>query len=166
MLYFLYNSEMVAVLVCHDIQKGEFVLQVPYFPPVESVDDYKDVDKCKQIVRKSIFSTESPQIDIEIKSVNTWRMEAVVADSYINKGSSPYAFLVGDAAHAFPPSGGFGMNTGIGDSFNLAHKLAAKGSNLKDYDRERRYVGCMTRDLALINYEKSVAIARMLGLDK
>ena len=51
-------------------------------------------------------------------------MEAVVADSYSNKSGDPYAFLVGDAAHAFPPSGGFGMNTGIGDSFNLAYKIA------------------------------------------
>ena len=51
-------------------------------------------------------------------------MESVVAHSYINKYGDPYAFLVGDAAHAFPPSGGFGMNTGIGDSYNLAHKIA------------------------------------------
>jgi 2-polyprenyl-6-methoxyphenol hydroxylase-like FAD-dependent oxidoreductase len=62
--------------------------------------------------------------DIEIKNVNSWVMEAIVAQSYINKYDDPYAFLVGDAAHAFPPSGGFGMNTGIGDSFNLAHKIA------------------------------------------
>ena len=33
MLYFLYNPDLVSVLVCHDIPKGEFVLQVPYFPP-------------------------------------------------------------------------------------------------------------------------------------
>ena len=62
---------------------------------------------------------------IDIKNVNTWKMEAVVAESYVNKNDDdPYAFLVGDAAHAFPPSGGFGMNTGIGDSFNLAHKIS------------------------------------------
>jgi len=53
--------------------------------------------------------------------VNTWTLEAVVADSYV--GGS-HTFLVGDAAHAFPPSGGFGMNTGIGDSFNLAPKIS------------------------------------------
>ena len=28
--------------------------------------------------------------------------------------------LAGDAAHAYPPAGGFGMNSGIGDAFNLA----------------------------------------------
>lgn len=32
---------------------------------------------------------------------------------------------MGDAAHAFPPSGAFGMNTGVCDAHNLAWKLAA-----------------------------------------
>ena len=35
------------------------------------------------------------------------------------------AFLAGDAAHRFPPAGGFGMNTGFQDAHNLAWKLAA-----------------------------------------
>jgi putative polyketide hydroxylase len=34
-------------------------------------------------------------------------------------------FLVGDAAHQLPPMGGFGMNSGIQDTHNLAWKLAA-----------------------------------------
>jgi hypothetical protein len=56
MLYFLYNKDIVAVLVCHDIEGGEFVLQVPYFPPIESIDDYKkDHQRCLQIVNKAIF---------------------------------------------------------------------------------------------------------------
>ena len=38
---------------------------------------------------------------------------------------SSTAFLAGDAAHRFPPAGGFGMNTGIQDAHNLAWKLAA-----------------------------------------
>lgn len=33
-------------------------------------------------------------------------------------------FLAGDAAHLFSPIGGFGMNTGIADAFNLGWKLA------------------------------------------
>jgi hypothetical protein len=41
MLYFLYNKDVVAVLVCHDIKQGEFVLQVPFFPPIESIEDYR-----------------------------------------------------------------------------------------------------------------------------
>jgi 4,5-epoxidase len=34
-------------------------------------------------------------------------------------------FVAGDAAHAFPPFGGQGLNTGIGDAYNLGWKLAA-----------------------------------------
>ena len=52
----MYNKDIVAVLVCHDIEGGEFVLQVPYFPPIESIDDYKkDHQRCLQIVNKAIF---------------------------------------------------------------------------------------------------------------
>jgi 2-polyprenyl-6-methoxyphenol hydroxylase-like FAD-dependent oxidoreductase len=52
-------------------------------------------------------------------------------------------FLVGDAAHIHSPAGGQGMNTGIGDAYNLGWKLAlvAKGlareSLLASYEAER-----------------------------
>ena len=69
---------------------------------------------------------------IDIVSINTWCMEGLVAESYDEKSKKrsanqldiPRIFLAGDAAHAFPPSGGFGLNTGICDANNLAHKLA------------------------------------------
>ena len=40
------------------------------------------------------------------------------------EGDIPKVFLAGDAAHTFPPSGGFGLNTGVGDANNLAYKIA------------------------------------------
>ena len=53
-------------------------------------------------------------------------MEEIVANSYINlnhRDPNPsYAFLAGNAAHAFPLNGGFEMNTGIGDTFLLKTK--------------------------------------------
>ena len=51
-------------------------------------------------------------------------------------------FLAGDSAHAFPPSGGFGLNTGIGDAYNLAHRLSAGNgeTNGSEYTEERRPV--------------------------
>ena len=72
--------------------------------------------------------------------------------------------LAGDAAHLFTPTGGFGMNTGMDDTSNLAWKLAALvqgwgGSNLlQSYEIERRPVAqrntIAARDLGkqLINF--------------
>ena len=57
------------------------------------------------------------------------------------------AFIAGDAAHIHPPTGGQGMNTGIGDAYDLAWKLArvirgrAPQALLDSYDSERRPVG-------------------------
>jgi len=32
-------------------------------------------------------------------------------------------FIIGDAAHQFPPSGGYGLNSGISDTFSLFWRL-------------------------------------------
>jgi 2-polyprenyl-6-methoxyphenol hydroxylase-like FAD-dependent oxidoreductase len=56
-------------------------------------------------------------------------------------------FLVGDAAHVHSPAGAQGMNTGIGDAYNLGWKLAlvergiADESLLDSYNVERHPVG-------------------------
>jgi hypothetical protein len=52
-------------------------------------------------------------------------------------------FLVGDAAHIHPPTGGQGLNTSVQDSYNLGWKLAAvlfgRSDTLLDtYEEERR----------------------------
>jgi len=52
---------------------------------------------------------------------STYRVHHRVAERF-RQGR---AFLLGDAAHIHSPVGGQGMNTGIGDSVNLAWKLAA-----------------------------------------
>lgn len=62
-------------------------------------------------------------------------------------------YLVGDAAHAYSPATGQGMNTGIQDAINLGWKLAFAASAdsvadravlLDSYDRERRPVARQT----------------------
>ena len=39
-------------------------------------------------------------------------------------------FIAGDAAHQMSPTGGLGMNTGIGDAVDLGWKLAADASGM------------------------------------
>jgi 2-polyprenyl-6-methoxyphenol hydroxylase-like FAD-dependent oxidoreductase len=79
----------------------------------------------------------------ELLSCNPWRQNLLLADRYRDRR----ALLVGDAAHLVIPTGGLGMNTGVGDALDLAWKLAATlagwgGPRLLDsYEVERRQVG-------------------------
>ncbi len=75
---------------------------------------------------------------------------ALVAERFGNKR----VFLAGDAAHLFTPTGGFGMNTGIDDTSNLAWKLAAVlqgwgGSELlRSYETERMPIALRNTEAA------------------
>ncbi|MGE4241517.1 FAD-dependent monooxygenase [Ramlibacter sp.] len=82
-------------------------------------------------------------IPYEVEAIAPWRRREVVA-AQLRHGR---IFLAGDAAHAMSPTGGFGMNTGLGDVFDLGWKLEAvlRGWGgeqlLASYDAERRPVG-------------------------
>jgi 2-polyprenyl-6-methoxyphenol hydroxylase-like FAD-dependent oxidoreductase len=56
----------------------------------------------------------------EMLSANEWTQHLLWAERYGDKR----VFLAGDAAHLVIPTGGLGMNTGIGDATDLAWKLA------------------------------------------
>src|SRR5437667_8329727 len=79
----------------------------------------------------------------DMLACNPWRQNLLLADSY-GKGR---VFLAGDAVHLVVPTGGLGMNTGVGDAIDLSWKLAATlqgwgGPNLlRSYEIERRQVG-------------------------
>ena len=86
----------------------------------------------------------------EILTTLTWQRRELVADRY----QVGRVFFLGDAAHQLSPSGGFGLNTGIGDVTNLSWKLAAVlrgwGGDelLRSYEIERRPVGKRTASTA------------------
>ena len=35
MLYFCFNPSVIAVVIAHSLEDGEFVAQIPYFPPLQ-----------------------------------------------------------------------------------------------------------------------------------
>ena len=84
----------------------------------------------------------------EIRHVVPWRPHLLVAERYRDRR----VFLAGDAVHLVIPTGGLGMNTGVGDAFDLSWKLAGVikgwgGPGLLDgYEEERRPIGLRNRD--------------------
>lgn len=53
--------------------------------------------------------------------VGEWKQNLLLADRY----RAGRVFLAGDSAHLVIPTGGLGMNTGVGDAVDLSWKLAA-----------------------------------------
>ena len=103
-----------------------------------------------------------PNLDVRILAVAPWTASAHVAERYRHGR----VFLAGDAAHEMPPTGGFGLNTGVQDVHNLAWKLAAvlrgeAGSSLLDtYHDERQPIGRVITEQSLDN---SVSMGRLGG---
>ena len=98
-----------------------------------------DPDEARGLVRRFM----GRDFAFEIVSALVWSRREVVAARY----DAGRVFLLGDAAHELSPTGGFGLNTGIGDVTNLSWKLAAMVAGwggpalLASYDAERRPIG-------------------------
>ena len=93
-----------------------------------------------EIFRKSLAM---PTIDFEMLSVNEWTQHLLCAERY----GEGRVFVAGDAAHLVIPTGGLGMNTGVGDAIDLSWKLAATLAGwggphlLASYEAERWPIG-------------------------
>jgi 2-polyprenyl-6-methoxyphenol hydroxylase-like FAD-dependent oxidoreductase len=93
-----------------------------------------------------------------IEGISAWERKMTVADRF----SDGRVFLAGDAAHAHPPNGGLGMNTGIPDAWDLGWKLAAvlqgwAGETMLDsYDIERRPICHRAAQESLRDYRRLV----------
>lgn len=74
MLHFVYNSKIVCVLVNHSVEEGIFVIQTPYYPPIEQVSDFTTA-RCEQI----ILDTVGQKFDCNVLGVGCWQMDSIVA---------------------------------------------------------------------------------------
>ena len=98
----------------------------------------QDADMARQFE-----ATVGIPVKYEMLNVGEWKHNLLLADHY----GMDRVFLAGDAVHLVIPTGGLGMNSGVGDAVDLGWKLAGTlqgwgGPNLlASYEVERRQVG-------------------------
>ncbi|MES1910427.1 MAG: hypothetical protein MHM6MM_003022 [Cercozoa sp. M6MM] len=176
MLYFVFARRSVVVIVAHDLENGEFVAQIPFWSPQKHSDF--DIGTCEGLLMEAIHGTSaevSRKIrgtrisDLQILSANPWTMRGQVASRYVhnsnNDNDSSTIVLCGDAAHQFPPAGGFGLNTGVQDAHALVWRLAS-GADLDDYSRERSEIARRNLMQSLRNFEAANSVPETMGLHK
>jgi putative polyketide hydroxylase len=144
------------ILMPNDEAGKRWVFGIGFAPEFgESIADFSD-ERAAALVREAaglpdVAVTLQPQIPGTDLKVLGFAIGAQVARQY----RQDRVFLVGDAAHIVPPTGGYGANTGIQDAHNLAWKLAwvlrggAAPALLDTYEAERHPVGLLTMRQAL-----------------
>ena len=136
-LYWTMDPDVRGVFVAHDLA-STWVFMKDWDPDVEDVATYTP-ERCEALFRAAAGTDD---LELVIEHVRPWRMTCQIAERY----GEGRVFLVGDAAHRFPPTGGMGLNTGVADAHNLVWKLAATERGwapdglLATYGTERRPV--------------------------
>lgn len=134
MLSWIYQPDFCGVLISH--ADDHYVLMGAFVHPGQEMPRDPDAYWSRLLPR-----VLGEAVAAEIRSTGTWMMRSELAGRF---RAGPVV-LAGDAAHRFPHTGGFGLNSGVQDAHNLAWKLAAvlRGAPaelLDTYEAERRPV--------------------------
>ncbi|KAL1887287.1 hypothetical protein Sste5346_010318 [Sporothrix stenoceras] len=131
--------------------ENEWVYVRRFDPKATSAAVFDDAT-CREMIVEALGRPE----ELDILSTTIWTSSTKVADHYASAGV-PNTFLAGDAAHTFPPTGGLGVNTGVGDIHNLVWKLVAVMNGtateqlLDTYEMERRPVAVRNAEQSALN---------------
>jgi 2,4-dichlorophenol 6-monooxygenase len=115
-------------------ESEEWVIHLNY--PADDPRAQSD-EKVEADVRAATGLVDAP---MRIHKITRWSVDAVMASAF----SVGRVFLLGDAAHRHPPTGGLGLTSAIHDAHNLCWKLAAvlegqaSPGLLDSYEPERR----------------------------
>jgi 2-polyprenyl-6-methoxyphenol hydroxylase-like FAD-dependent oxidoreductase len=146
-----YQSPVGGTLIAQD-DKETWTLHNIIAPDV----DPKTIDP-----KKLLFESLGVEFEAEILQANAWTPHLVVADGY-GRGR---VWLAGDSVHQYIPTGGYGMNTGIGDAVDLGWKFAAMIQGwggpglLQSIETERRPVALANCEAAGYNMDIRIRIA-------
>jgi len=164
-LHFLIDPEPGGAFVSHGMTR-EWVYMHDWDPETEPIEAF-DEARCRALVTSAMTPEFAAGTEFEIAATAMWHMSAQVAERY-RQGR---IFIVGDAAHRFPPTGGLGLNSGVADAHNLVWKLAAVEAGwapvsvLDTYEDERRPVARFNCDQSLINALGLAEVPAAFGAD-
>ncbi|KAI5194262.1 hypothetical protein E4T38_09628 [Aureobasidium subglaciale] len=119
----------------------------------------------KSLCREVLDCAIGQRTSYEVLSFRPWVLSCKVAREY----RSGRVFLAGDAAHSFPPTGGLGLNSGLGDVHNLAYKIAAVQQGwandqlLDSYGTERHQVANINSQQSVKNGKKIFSLLKVSG---
>ncbi|MGA7834324.1 MAG: FAD-dependent monooxygenase, partial [Acidimicrobiales bacterium] len=129
------------------------------------LDDERAFDD-EAVVADMRFRLGVGDIPITVHMVSRWTLCGLLADKY----QAGRVFIVGDAAHRHPPTGGLGLNSAFHDVQNLCWKLAfvlrgcAGPSLLGTYHNERRPVDAHNVQRSVENSFQYILTAFEMGL--
>ncbi|MCU0761156.1 MAG: FAD-dependent oxidoreductase [Steroidobacteraceae bacterium] len=146
-LYFVFTPDSFGVFTAID---GAELWNYQYYflDPAKATEDLDPV----QILHRAV----GRPFEFELLQTMHWHHHQSVARTW----RSGRVFLAGDAAHLFAPTGGVGMNTGIGDACDLAWKLDAvlRGWGgerlLESYEIERKPIAVRNSLISATNSDK------------
>lgn len=158
LLSWIYTPELCGVMIAHADHR--YILMTAYLHPEQEI--AKD--------SRAFWLRTLPKVlgdhEFDLESTGTWVMTSQTADAF-RRGR---LLLLGDAAHRFPHTGGFGLNSGVQDAHNLAWKLDAvlsgdaSDSLLDTYETERRPVVEKFAEQSVANHFRMDDIGKRVGI--
>jgi 2,4-dichlorophenol 6-monooxygenase len=141
-------------------QSEEWVFHLNY-----ETNDTRAIDDT-QVVADMKEALGLPNLEAKVHVVSRWSLEGILADRF----QVGRVFMVGDAAHRHPPTGGLGLNSAVHDAHNLCWKLAAVLSGhagvglLATYEDERRPVDARNVQRSLENGLNHRVVGEAMGI--
>ncbi len=153
-IFWILNPESPGTLIVHDPARSH-VFMMPQL----------GLDEEEQTIPARLDNALGITAQPKILSIDAWSPHVQVAERY-RRGR---VFLVGDAAHRFPPTGGLGLNTGVEEAYDLVTRIAdveanaAPESLLDGYESARQPAARTNADASFENLLKLGEISRVIG---